>query len=123
MRLNSPPADPAEVKLLKKECFNRWYGLWPYYVAFTLSRLPFQIVFNVIFLSMTYWMSGLPVDAHRFALYLLVGLVVSFVAEGLGLAIGASFSITVNYTYKFKERTSVECQLVNAQQNGASSLK
>lgn len=89
-------ADPAEVKLLKKECFNRWYGLWPYYVAFTLSRLPFQIVFNVIFLSMTYWMSGLPVDGHRFALYLLVGLVVSFVAEGLGLAIGASFSITVS---------------------------
>lgn len=85
------------MKLLKKECFNRWYGLWPYYVAFTVSRLPFQILFNVIFLSMTYWMSGLPCDAHRFALYVLVGLVVSFVAEGLGLAIGASFSITVSW--------------------------
>lgn len=88
-------AYPAEVKLLKKECFNRWYGLMPYYMAFTLSRLPFQILFNTIFMSMTYWMSGLPCDVHRFALYLLVGLVVSFVAEGMGLAIGASFSITV----------------------------
>lgn len=94
-----PAPDPAEVKLLKKECFNRWYGLWPYYVAFTISRLPFQIVFNVIFLSMTYWMSGLPADGRRFAMYLLVGLVVSFVAEGLGLAIGATFSITVSVVW------------------------
>lgn len=84
------------MKVLKKECFNRWYSLTPYYLAFTLSRLPFQILFNVIFMSMTYWMSGLPCDAHRFALYVLVGLVVSFVAEGLGLAIGATFSITVS---------------------------
>lgn len=35
--------DPGEVKLLKKECFNRWYGLVPYYAALTLSRLPFQV--------------------------------------------------------------------------------
>lgn len=37
-------SDPSEVKLLKKECFNRWYGLSPYYAALTLSRLPFQVI-------------------------------------------------------------------------------
>lgn len=36
-------SDPSEVKLLKKECFNRWYGLMPYYTALTLSRIPFQV--------------------------------------------------------------------------------
>lgn len=35
--------DPSEVKLLKKECFNRWYSLMPYYTALTLSRIPFQV--------------------------------------------------------------------------------
>lgn len=35
--------DPSEVKLLKKECFNRWYSLMPYYSALTLSRIPFQV--------------------------------------------------------------------------------
>lgn len=111
---------PSEVKLLKKECFNRWYGLTPYYAALTLSRLPFQvslicfciwgqrklieffhayikqILFNMIFLVLTYWMSGLPSEYFRFALYALVGIIVAFVAESLGLAIGAAFSITVS---------------------------
>ncbi|XP_031630020.1 ATP-binding cassette sub-family G member 1 [Contarinia nasturtii] len=87
-------AYPSEVKLLKKECFNRWYALLPYYTALTLSRIPFQILFNLIFLGLTYSMSGLPVEYFRFGLYAIIGLIVSFVAEGMGLAIGATFSIT-----------------------------
>lgn len=59
----------------------------------------FQILFTMIFLSLTYWMAGLPSDIHRFCLYALVGLIVAFVAEGLGLAIGATFSITVSSIY------------------------
>ena len=31
---------PNEVKLMKKEYFNRWYGLTSFYLAFTLSKLP-----------------------------------------------------------------------------------
>lgn len=41
-------------------------------------------------------MSGLPAEYFRFGLYAIVGLIVSFVAEGMGLAIGATFSITVS---------------------------
>lgn len=41
-------------------------------------------------------MSGLPAEYFRFGLYAVVGLIVSFVAEGMGLAIGATFSITVS---------------------------
>lgn len=58
-----------------------------------------QILFNMIFLLLTYWMSGLPSEYFRFGLYALVGLIVAFVAEGLGLAIGATFSITVSIPY------------------------
>lgn len=49
----------------------------------------------MIFFALTYWMSGLPTEYFRFALFALIGLIVSFVAEGMGLAIGATFSITV----------------------------
>lgn len=55
-----------------------------------------QILFNLIFLALTYYMSGLPAEYFRFGLYAVVGLIVSFVAEGMGLAIGATFSITVS---------------------------
>jgi hypothetical protein len=89
-----PPTDPPELRVVKKECFNRWYSLPPYYFALTLSRLPLQIVLNVLFSSLVYFLAGLPLEPWRFAMFALVGVITSFVAEGLGLAIGASFSIT-----------------------------
>lgn len=64
------------------------------FLSLSLSHL--QILFNLIFLGLTYWMSGLPIEYFRFGLYAVVGLIVSFVAEGMGLAIGATFSITVS---------------------------
>jgi hypothetical protein len=81
--------------VVKKECFNRWYGLTPYYLALTFSRLPLQIFFNLIFSSLVYSLSGLPMEPWRFIMFALIGVVVSVVAEGLGLAIGATFNVTV----------------------------
>lgn len=34
---------PQEVRLLKREHFNRWYSLNPYFCALTVSRLPIQV--------------------------------------------------------------------------------
>lgn len=90
-------SDPAEVKIVKKETFNRWYSLMPYYMALSVSRLPLQVLLNLTFMAMTYWMSGLPEQLWRFCIFVAVGLMISLVAEGMGLAIGATFSITVNY--------------------------
>ncbi|XP_017111869.1 ATP-binding cassette sub-family G member 1 [Drosophila elegans] len=85
---------PAEVKVVKKETFNRWYSLPPYYLALTVSRLPTQVLLNITFMAVTYWMSGLPQQFWRFCIFVAVGLMISLVAEGMGLAIGATFSIT-----------------------------
>nr|XP_016931115.1 ATP-binding cassette sub-family G member 1 [Drosophila suzukii] len=85
---------PAEVKVVKKETFNRWYTLTPYYMALTVSRLPVQVLLNITFMAVTYYMSGLPQQFWRFCIFVAVGLMISLVAEGMGLAIGATFSIT-----------------------------
>ncbi|XP_055614349.1 ATP-binding cassette subfamily G member 4, partial [Uranotaenia lowii] len=84
---------PREVKLVKKECFNRWYGLFPYYLALTLSRLPIQVGLNMIFTIIVYWLAGLPAELFRYTLFTLVGMIVSFCAEGFGLMIGATFNV------------------------------
>lgn len=55
----------------------------------------------MMYMILTYYMSGMPMQSFRFGLYSLVGLIVSFVAEGLGLAIGAAFSITVSLMHFF----------------------
>ncbi|XP_052901714.1 ATP-binding cassette subfamily G member 4 [Anopheles moucheti] len=84
---------PREVKLVKKECFNRWYGLFPYYLALTLSRLPVQLLLNIVFTLLVYWLSGLPQEFFRYCLFALVGIIVSLCAEGFGLMIGATFNV------------------------------
>ncbi|XP_075978659.1 ATP-binding cassette sub-family G member 1 [Anticarsia gemmatalis] len=85
---------PQEVKLVKKEHFNCWYGLTPYYAALTVSKLPFQVLFNIIFSTIVYFMAGVPFSVPRFIAFCLVGNVVSLAAEGMGLAIGSVFNVT-----------------------------
>uniref|UniRef100_A0A0K8WFN7 ATP-binding cassette sub-family G member 1 n=1 Tax=Bactrocera latifrons TaxID=174628 RepID=A0A0K8WFN7_BACLA len=85
---------PMEIKIVRKETFNRWYKLTPYYMALNFSRLPLQIALNMIMLTIIYWMSGLPPQLWRFGLFSSIGLMTSLIAEGMGLAIGMTFSIT-----------------------------
>ncbi|XP_059053888.1 ATP-binding cassette sub-family G member 1 [Achroia grisella] len=84
---------PQEVKLVKKEHFNRWYSLTPYYAALTISKLPVQVSLNVIFCTIVYFMTGVPFTISRFIAFCLVGNVVSLVAEGMGLAVGSVFNV------------------------------
>ncbi|XP_035444891.1 ATP-binding cassette sub-family G member 1 [Spodoptera frugiperda] len=85
---------PQEVKLVKKEHFNCWYSLNPYYAALTVSKLPVQITFNIIFCTIVYFMAGVPFTVMRFVAFCLVGNVVSLAAEGFGMAIGSVFNVT-----------------------------
>ncbi|XP_046660495.1 ATP-binding cassette subfamily G member 4 [Homalodisca vitripennis] len=85
---------PYEVKLLAKEHFNQWYGLKPYYMALTLSRVPSLVIFSLLFLVIVYTMSGLPRDLDRFIVFCAVGIITSLIAEGMGLAIGSVFNVT-----------------------------
>ncbi|XP_063828066.1 ATP-binding cassette sub-family G member 4 [Ostrinia nubilalis] len=84
---------PQEVKLVKKEHFNRWYSLTPYYAALTVSKLPVQVTLNCLFCTIVYFMTGVPFSLPRFIAFCLIGNVVSLVAEGMGLAIGSVFNV------------------------------
>ncbi|KAK9503006.1 hypothetical protein O3M35_011671 [Rhynocoris fuscipes] len=87
-------AYPYEVKLLKKEHFNQWYSLSPYYMALTFSKVPTITIFSLIYLTIVYALSGLPFEIARYAMFCTVGVIVAFIAEGMGLMIGSVFSVT-----------------------------
>ncbi|XP_075225271.1 ATP-binding cassette sub-family G member 4-like isoform X2 [Lycorma delicatula] len=84
---------PQEVQLLKREFFNRWYGLNPYFFALTISQLPLQIIFSVGYIIMTYVMTDQPMEYERMLKFILVCLMISFASEAMGFAISARLNI------------------------------
>lgn len=84
---------PSEVELLRREHFNKWYSLFPYYMAMIVSKIPAQVFFSTIFIMLTYFMSGLPLELQRFTYYACLGILISLVSEGIGMAIGSVFTL------------------------------
>ncbi|CAG9863220.1 unnamed protein product [Phyllotreta striolata] len=84
---------PLEMPVLLKENFNRWYSLRSYYMAITISDMPFQTIFCVIYVTIVYFMTDQPLEAERFGMFLLSCLLVSFVAQSVGLVVGAAMSV------------------------------
>ncbi|CAH1400151.1 unnamed protein product [Nezara viridula] len=85
---------PFEVKLLKREHFNQWYSLLPYYFALKLSKIPILTLLVWLHTLAVYYFSGLPWELYRLVLFFAVSLMTSFVAMDLGLTIGAIFNAT-----------------------------
>ncbi|CAG9762909.1 unnamed protein product [Ceutorhynchus assimilis] len=85
---------PIEVKLMKREYFNRWYSLKAYYMAFTIASLPLMILCSIMFLVIVYFLTNQPLDLDRFLWFSALSIVVGLTSQGLGYFIGSIFSIT-----------------------------
>lgn len=84
---------PLEMPVLVKENFNRWYSLRSYYLAITLSDIPFQAVFCVIYVTIVYFLTAQPCELSRFSMFLGACLLISFVAQSVGLVVGAAMNV------------------------------
>ncbi|XP_049277117.1 ATP-binding cassette sub-family G member 4-like isoform X1 [Anopheles funestus] len=84
---------PLEMPVLLKENFNRWYSLRSYYLAITVSDIPFQTIFCVFYVSIVYYFTSQPMEWFRFAMFLGSCLLISFVAQSVGLVVGAAMNV------------------------------
>ncbi|XP_013185297.1 ATP-binding cassette subfamily G member 4 [Amyelois transitella] len=85
---------PTEVRLLRREYFNRWYSLKAYYAALSFSSLPVMVILGLLFVTICYVMSGQLLEWDRFILFSVSGILTGLCSEGLGLAVGSAFSVT-----------------------------
>ncbi|KAF2900586.1 hypothetical protein ILUMI_05599 [Ignelater luminosus] len=85
---------PSEVRLLKREYFNRWYGLKPYFLAVSLRSLPLMLVLGMAFIIITYLLTDQPMELDRFVWFSFASILVGVASEGLGTTIGSICSIT-----------------------------
>ncbi|XP_012222254.2 ATP-binding cassette sub-family G member 4 isoform X1 [Linepithema humile] len=84
---------PLELPVLLKENFNRWYSLKSYYLAITISDLPFQCIFCVMYVTIVYFLTSQPPDMMRYGMFLSTCLLISFVAQSVGLVVGAAMNV------------------------------
>ncbi|XP_049868016.1 ATP-binding cassette sub-family G member 1 isoform X1 [Pectinophora gossypiella] len=84
---------PLEMPVLVKEHFNRWYSLRSYYLAITVSDIPFQAIFCIIYVVIVYLLTSQPLVWFRFSMFLSSCLLISFVAQSVGLVVGAAMNV------------------------------
>ncbi|XP_077269350.1 ATP-binding cassette sub-family G member 4 isoform X1 [Temnothorax americanus] len=84
---------PLELPVLLKENFNRWYSLKSYYLAITVSDLPFQTIFCILYVTVVYFLTSQPADITRFSMFVGTCLLISFVAQSVGLVVGAAMNV------------------------------
>ncbi|KAL3266092.1 hypothetical protein HHI36_010278 [Cryptolaemus montrouzieri] len=84
---------PFEVKILKREHFNKWYDLGPYYLALTVVSIPVQMILTLIYIAITYTLTDQPMEADRIIWFYIVCILTVLVAESFGLLVGSVFSI------------------------------
>ncbi|CAH1407324.1 unnamed protein product [Nezara viridula] len=85
---------PIDVKIMKREFFNRWYSLKAYYLAKTISTIPLILVLGFMFTVIVYIMSDQPMELKRFAWFALNCSLIALTSEGLGILIGFNFNCT-----------------------------
>ncbi|XP_014274727.1 ATP-binding cassette subfamily G member 4 isoform X1 [Halyomorpha halys] len=84
---------PQEVKCVKREFFNRWYGLNAYYFALSISRIPFQMIQGIIYIGIVYIMTEQPLEVERIVKFTFILALVILCSEAFGMVISARLSI------------------------------
>ncbi|KAJ8721694.1 hypothetical protein PYW07_002469 [Mythimna separata] len=86
-------AFPTEVQLVKREYFNRWYGLKPYYAALVISRTPATVFFSLIYLVITYPLTSQPMELDRILMFSSTCILIALISESMGTVISSMLSV------------------------------
>lgn len=91
---------PLEVQLLKREHFNRWFRIGPYYLAMTAAKLPMQIFLAFAYITMIYIMSDQPQEYTRMAMFYSIAVLIALTSESLGVLISSRLSLIVSALFQ-----------------------
>lgn len=88
-------AFPLEMQILMREHFNRWYRLAPYYISMLLVEIPFQAACAAMYLIVSYWLTGQPIETSRIISFMVVSIAASLTAQAWGFFIGATTPVKI----------------------------
>ncbi|KAH0948366.1 hypothetical protein HN011_010642 [Eciton burchellii] len=88
-------AFPLEMRILTREHFNRWYRLAPYYISMLLVEIPFQASCAAMYLIVSYWLTGQPVETSRIVSFMIICIAATLTAQAWGFFIGATTPVKI----------------------------
>lgn len=74
-----------------QERTNGWYSCLTYYLAKNLADLPFQVLFTLLYMIITYQMTGQKGEIWRMGIFFGICILVSFISQSIGLLVSAIF--------------------------------
>lgn len=87
---------PSEVQLLKREHFNRWFRIGPFYLAMIMAKLPMQVILAIMYVTIIYVVSDQPLELHRMAMFYSISILIALTSESLGVLIASRLSLIVS---------------------------
>ena len=82
---------PSEVSILLQERNNGWYSCATYYVAKIIAEFPLQVIITSTFIAIIYPMTGQIMEWHRFGYFSLICLLISSIAQCVGILFGTYY--------------------------------
>lgn len=89
---------PSEIELVKREHFNRWFRIGPYYWSMLLAKLPIHLAINVAYITVIYLASDQPLEWRRMCMFYTVSLLIALTSESLGTLLSSRLSMVVRYS-------------------------
>ncbi|KAL5279571.1 hypothetical protein ACFFRR_003893 [Megaselia abdita] len=87
---------PLEIDMLKREHFNRWYKLLPYFLSVISYEIPFQTFCACLYMAISYYLTGnFVADMYRFYYFLILGSLATLAAQAWGFFVGATMPMKV----------------------------
>lgn len=85
-----------EEATVKRERFNQWYSTSSYFLAMSIVDIPIIVICSFSLTFILYFMSDQPSDNDRYMTFFGIQTLLSFVAQGFGMMIGAIFQLMVS---------------------------
>ncbi|CAL7935410.1 unnamed protein product [Xylocopa violacea] len=95
---NSMPAVqmfPIEAAVFLREYLNNWYNLKSYFSVKIISDLPLQILAPSVFIAITYYITGQPMECDRFLRTWLICILTTILGQSSGMLVGAAFDTQI----------------------------
>jgi len=78
-----------EKAIVRRERQAHSYYVWIYYLTKLVTQLPVDVFIPILFASIVYWIVGLNPDPFAFLIFLILTVLISLSAVGIGFMVGA----------------------------------